>query len=77
MSQEKVNKRKEEKRNRKKIMQKEKRERMLASVLGVVIAAAIVGWAGFSIYSRVEANKPISYTEVNIDAITDYMSGLN
>lgn len=77
MSQQKVDQRKQEKYNRRKIMQKEKRQRFAATLLGAVIAIAIVGWAGFSIYSRIEANQPASYTEVNIDSISDYMNGLS
>ena len=44
MSQAKVDRYKEEKKNRKQTMKKEKRNRVLARSLGVVIAAAVVCW---------------------------------
>lgn len=74
MSQQKVDQYKKEKYNRKQQLQKEKRQRFLYSIIGGVAAVAIVGWIGFSVYSRVEANRPVSYTEVSLDAISDYMS---
>ena len=49
MSQAKVDRYKEEKRNRAKIMAKEKREWMLMKIGGAVLALAIVGWAGGSV----------------------------
>ena len=51
MSQAKVDRYKEEKKNRKQTIKKEKRNRVLGRTLGVVIAAAIVCWIGFSGYS--------------------------
>ena len=48
MSQAKVDRYKEEKKNRKQTIKKEKRNRVLGRTLGVVIAAAIVCWIGFS-----------------------------
>ena len=77
MSQQKVEQYKKEKYNRKKQLQKEKRTRMLYSILGGVAGVAIVGWIGFSVYSRYEASKPVSYNEVNMDALNDYMSSLD
>lgn len=77
MSQQKVDQYKKEKYSRKKQLQAEKRTRIIYSAIGGIAAIAIVGWIGFSVYSRIEANKPASYTEVNMDAITDYMGTLN
>ena len=77
MSQQKVDRYKQEKYNRKKVLEKEKKTRLIYRISGGIIAIALVGWIGFSIYSRAEANKPASYTEVNMDAITNYMSTLN
>lgn len=77
MSQEKVERYKEQKRNRKKILKKEKRLHILEVTAAVVICAAIVGWAGYSGYSYYENNKPVSYTEVNMDAYTDYYANMD
>ena len=46
MSQAKVDRYKEEKKNRKKIMAKEKRMRIAGYVAGCLVAAGIIGWAG-------------------------------
>lgn len=77
MSQQKVDQYKKEKYNRKKQLQKDTRNRLIYQIAGTVIAAAIVGWIGFSVYTRVQENKPVSYTEVNMDAVNDYMGTLD
>ena len=59
MSQAKVDRYKEEKKNRKKIMAKEKRMRIAGYVAGCLVAAGIIGWAGYSGYSAYEASKPM------------------
>ena len=50
MSQAKVDRYKEEKKNRKKIMAKEKRMRIAGYVAGCLVAAGIIGWGGCSPY---------------------------
>ena len=77
MSQAKVDRYKEEKKNRKKIMAKEKRMRIAGDVAGCLVAAGIIGWAGYSGYSAYEANKPMETIYANLDSVTDYMSSLN
>lgn len=77
MSQQKVDAYKKQKYNRKKQLQKEKRQRMIYSITGSIAAIAIVGWIGFSVYSRAQANKPVTYAEVNMDAVNDYFTTLN
>ena len=67
MSQAKVDRYKEEKKNRKQTIKKEKRNRVLGRTLGVVIAAAIVCWIGFSGYSYYQEKKPMN----------EYMSNLS
>ncbi len=76
MSQQKVDLYKEQKKNRKKIMKKEKYMHYLRCSAVIVVCALIVGWAGWSIYAKYEANKPASYTEVNMNALNDYYSSL-
>ena len=81
MSQKKVDEYKKEKANRAKNMAREKRILMLERILGIVIVAAVVFWAGFSIYryggSASNAKEPeIKYTDVNMSALYDYQSTL-
>ena len=85
MSQAKVDRYKEEKKNRKQIMAKEKREWTMVKVGGGLLAALIVAWIGFSVYQTVTAptqpdtNTPVEVTDytVNTDALTDYISSLS
>ena len=74
MSQAKVDRYKEEKKNRKKIMAKEKRMRIAGYVAGCLVAVGIIGYSGYSAY---EANKPMETIYANLDSVTDYMSSLN
>ena len=69
MSQAKVDRYKEEKKNRKKIM--------AAYAAGVVVIAAIIGWAGYSGYRAYENNKPMETIYANLDSISSYMNSLN
>lgn len=55
MSQEKVDKYKQEKANRKKTMAKEKRKKRLYVFLGAVIGIAFVVWIGYSVYLEKKA----------------------
>ncbi|WP_296116617.1 hypothetical protein [uncultured Eubacterium sp.] len=77
MSQAKVDRYKEEKKNRKQTIKKEKRNRVLARTVGVVIAAAIVCWIGFSGYSYYQAKKPTTKTEISMTALNDYLGSLS
>jgi hypothetical protein len=80
MSQAKVDRYKKEKANRQKIMRKEKMERTLAAIGGIVIVAAICVWAGFSVYTKTNGSTSTvesSAVSVNTDAIDDYVSGLD
>lgn len=76
MSQAKVDRYKEQKKNRKKIMRREKIASVLRKCAGTVVVLAILGWAGYSAVSMYQKNQPASYTEVNITAISDYISSL-
>lgn len=76
MSQAKVDRYKEEKMNRKKIMAQEKRKHLLAVTCGWALGAAILGWAGYSAYHVYENSKPMETIYANLDSINDYMSTL-
>lgn len=79
MSQAKVDRYKEEKRNRAKIIKKQKREWM-ATKLGLsAIAVVMVAWIGVSVYHGVTAPTEDTTTadlpsyQVNTSAIDDYL----
>ena len=80
MSQAKVDKRKQEKKDRAKNMRKEKFSRFLTGAAGVVIVAAIGVWVGFSVYQRQQASAEkaeVEYTDVNMSAIYDFEDALD
>lgn len=61
MSQAKVDRYKEEKKNRKQIMKREKLQSLLAKICGGVVCAALVVWAGYSAV-RMARTKPAETT---------------
>ena len=73
MSQAKVDKYKEQKKNRDKIMKREKRERIIAEVIVCVVVVALIAWAGYSFYQN---HKPTVVNTYSVDstALDDYMS---
>lgn len=77
MSQAKVERYKEEKANRKKIMAREKRKHIASVICGFAVAIAVVGWAGYSAYSAYEKSKPMETIYANLDAINDYTSSFD
>lgn len=74
MSQQKVDRYKEEKANRKKIMQQKKMKALLMKIGAAVIAVAIVGWLGYSVYAKRAAEAPRTEVSVDTQAISDFMS---
>ena len=74
MSQEKVDQKKELKKNRKKIVKKNKRNAIIGSVCGIIVTLGIVSWLGYSGYTKYETYKAENATTTAIDlsAITDY-----
>ncbi|MCM1106492.1 MAG: hypothetical protein NC355_06070 [Blautia sp.] len=76
MSQAKVEQYKKDKANRRKLMQKEKAQRMAARVCAWAILLAVVGWAGYSAYSYFEAKQPTETVYTDLTAMSDYISGL-
>lgn len=80
MSQAKVDRYKEEKRNRAQIIKKEKRQWMATKAGLSLVAVVIVAWVGVSVYTGVtspdtdSANKP-TYT-VDMGAIDDFMADI-
>ena len=76
MSQKKVEQYKKEKANRKEIMKKQKMQTYAARTLGALVCAALLGWAGYSGYHMWENSRPAATTEIDTNALTDYLGGL-
>lgn len=77
MSQAKVDRYKEEKANRRQIMAKEKRKKILSIICGWAIVIAIVGWAGYSVYNIYENNKPTETIYADLTAVDEYLDALD
>ncbi len=85
MSQAKVDRYKEQKKNRKQIMQKEKREWMLTKAALGVMAIAIVGFVGGAAYSgltqkpqetQTSVQKELPVYTVNTTAIDEFIQSI-
>ena len=80
MSQQKVDQKKHDKANRKSIVRKKTIEEIASLVCVSIIAIAIVGWIGFSVYKKAEqiklANATYEYNEITTTAIQDYLGTL-
>ncbi len=75
MSQEKVNKYKEQKANRKEIMAKEKKQKNRMKLACGIVALVLVGWLGYSVYNS--ATRPdTSNVEINAAALDEYLGEL-
>lgn len=76
MSQAKVDKYKAEKANRKDMIAKEKRQKMLIKIVGSVVGIVLVAWiavsAGVSIYN----SRPVNTIYVTTTGIDDYLNEL-
>lgn len=76
MSQEKVERYKQEKANRKQIMKKQKIMSVLRKTVLCVVAVALIGWLGYSAYSSYESTKEREVVEVDYNPLTEYMTEL-
>lgn len=82
MSQEKVDRYKQEKANRARIQKKEKRVLLLEKAAIGAVCLVVVGWIGYSAYGVVtrpkeNAEQETVTTEMDINALDDYLSGLS
>ena len=77
MSQEKVDRYKQQKANRKKIMRKQRVMSIVRKGVLTLAALALVAWLGYSAYDMYESGKERVVAEVNYDAVTDYLNGLS
>ncbi len=76
MSQEKVERYKKEKANRKQILKKQKAQTFALRTAGVLVCAALLGWIGYSGYSKWEASQPAKSTEIALEPLSEYLSEL-
>ena len=76
MSQAKVDKYKAEKANRKEIMAKEKRQKMLVKIIGSVIGVGLVAWIGVSAGVAVYNSRPVDKIYVTTAGLDDYLNDL-
>lgn len=79
MSQEKVDRYKEEKKNRQKIMKKQKIQSVAFKAAGLLVALVFVGWIGFSIYQGVTANSAAKSNTYSVDtaAVDEYLNQMS
>lgn len=73
MSQAKVERYKQEKKNRKAELKKQKRKKVLGCIIAILICAAIAVWIGFSAYSYHQEHQPVKTTSINVDAIQNFI----
>ncbi len=76
MSQEKVDRYKQEKANRKQIMKKQKRKKILWNTSAALVAVVLVGWIGYSGYQVYEDGKERNVVEANFEAVDSYLNEL-
>ena len=76
MSQEKVDKYKEQKANRKETMKKAKRASLIRNAVTSVVLVAVIGWVGYSGVTYVINNRPRPSVDVNYTSVADYIEGL-
>ena len=75
MSQEKVDRYKEQKRNRKAIQAKKKK--FLTKLCAGLIAIALVAWLGYSVMYKYDQKQNSGDVTADITALNDYVSGLS
>lgn len=77
MSQERVDRYKQEKASRKQIMRKQKAMGIVRKLILAVVAIALVGWLGYSAFDIYESGKERVVAEVNYDAVTNYLNNMS
>lgn len=77
MSQEKVDRYKQEKANRKKTMKKAKVGNALRKCVVGVVGLALIGWIGYSAYNTYETNKPQLEAQIDYTAVNELQQNLS
>ena len=75
MSQEKVDRYKEQKKNRKAIQVKKKRKALIEKICAGVIVLALVCWIGYSVYD-IATRPDTSALPINKTALDAYLNGM-
>ena len=80
MSQEKVDQKKYDRVHRKSLVKKKKIEEAMSLVCLAAISLFIVGWIGFSVYTKAKTaaaeNMTYEYYDIDTSALQDYVSAL-
>ena len=76
MSQQKVDKYKEQKANRKQTMKKEKTKKIARRLVAGACAIVLAGWLGYSVYNIYDSNKAVETAEVDYSAVENYANSL-
>ncbi len=76
MSQEKVDRYKQEKANRKKTMKKEKLASILRKCAVGVVGLVLVGWIGYSAYNIYDSGRVTPSVEIDYRALDDFSEDL-
>lgn len=77
MSQEKVDRYKEQKKNRKAIQAKKKRNTLIAKACGTLVALALVVWLGYSAVDSYQNRQNSEPVTVDTSALDDYTASLS
>ena len=79
MSQAKVDRYKEEKKNCQKQMKKEKRRNCVGKACGILVAVILIGWVGYSGYSSLMKNQSAQGKTYSVDtaSLDDFMNSLS
>lgn len=78
MSQEKVEKYKEEKRNRKENLKKKAQQKILTNVITTVVILLVIGGVGYGFYNMASKNAGgTDANTVNVSSVTEYLGGLD
>ena len=76
MSQEKVNRYKEEKANRKANLRRDRFKNMVRRLVVLVLSLALVVWVLYSAVDTYQANRPRDMVTVNYESLFDYLQAL-
>ena len=76
MSQAKVEQYKKEKANRKEVVAKERRNRMMNKICGGAIICILAAWIGISAVDAIKNSRPVETIYCQTDAIDEYLNGL-
>ena len=79
MSQEKVDRYKEEKKNRQKLIKKQKIQSAMYKTAGVLVAAVLVGWIGYSVYDGITSSQAAESKTYSVDttAVDEYLNEMS